>query len=137
MREDRQFQRRPGRHVIKTSCQVVRESDFRLVADQMENLSTWGMLVSPADPVKTGEVVYVSFQLPGSQDWFDAMAVVTRVIHGRRPTEVSRKLGLEFLDLKPYDQYRLKKAIHAAPPTPPGVRLGRRAKNFALAALVV
>ncbi len=137
MREDRGFQRRPGRHSVMGACQVVRESDFRLVADRIENLSTWGMLVGPADPVKTGERMYVSFQLPHSNEWFDAMAVVTRVVHGRRPREVSRKLGLEFLDLSPRDQYRLRKALGSAPPAPPASRPGRRQGAFSLAALVV
>ncbi|HSC87042.1 MAG TPA: PilZ domain-containing protein [Polyangiaceae bacterium] len=135
MREDREFQRRPGRHAVRGTCQIVRESDFRLVADRIENLSSWGMLVGPADPVTTGERVYVSFQLPGTTEWFDAMAVVTRVVHGRRPREITRKLGLEFVELSHFDQYRLRKALRAAPPAPPGSRPGRRNTSFSLAAL--
>jgi len=118
---------------VKIPCQVVRERDFRLVADRVENLSTWGMLVTPADPVVTGEKVFVSFQLPGSDnEWIDACATVRRVIHGRRPNECTRKLGLEFDDLRPYDRYRIRRALAKKPPAPPGARPGRRGFGFQL-----
>ena len=127
MRDSKKMQRRPSRHSVRTSCQVVRESDFSLVGDRIENLSTWGLLVGPADPVMTGEKVFVSFQLPGGGDeWIDATATVTRVIHGRRPQEITRKLGLEFDDLSAYDRFRIRRALSAAPPAPPGQRPGRR-----------
>lgn len=132
MRNHRDFQSRPQRHPITAACQVVRERDFRLVADRVENLSTWGMLVSPADPVMTGEKVFVSFQLPGTDEWMDACATVTRVVHGRRPTETTRMLGLEFEDLRPYDRFRLRRALAKRPVTPPGVRPGRRNSEFSL-----
>src|SRR5690606_8362248 len=60
MRRQRDVRRRPTRHTVRQACQIVRERDFRLVADRIENLSTFGMLVSPADPVLTGEKVFVS-----------------------------------------------------------------------------
>ena len=135
MRNQRDFQRRPSRHPVNIPCQVVRERDFRLVADRVANLSTWGMLVSPADPVVTGEKVFVCFKLPGSEDWIDACATVTRVIHGRRPTETSRMLGLEFDDLAPYDRYRVRRALERRPVTPPGARPGRRSEEFSLESL--
>lgn len=130
MRNNRLFERRPSRHTVRISCQVVRERDFCLVADRVENLSTWGMLVTPSDPVVTGEKVFVSFQLPGSDEWIDATATVRRVVHGRRPSEMSRKLGLEFDDLGPYDRFRIRRALKAAPPAPPGARPGRRNLEF-------
>lgn len=137
MREDRDFQKRPGRFCLKTSCRVVRDSDFSIVAEQVENLSSWGMLVSPAKAVTTGERVYVSFQLPQSGEWFDAQAVVTRVIHGRRPGDSVRKLGLEFVELRPFDRYRLTKSLANIPPAPPTARRGRRHAQFSLAALAL
>lgn len=135
VRNQRDFQRRPSRHPVNIPCQVVRERDFRLVADRVANLSTWGMLVSPADPVVTGEKVFVCFQLPGSEDWIDACATVTRVVHGRRPTETSRMLGLEFDDLAPYDRFRVRRALGRRPVTPPGTRPGRRSDEFSLKSL--
>jgi len=135
LRNNKDFQSRPSRHPVNVACQVVRERDFRLVADQVENLSTWGMLVSPADPVVTGEKVFVSFQLPGTDEWLDACATVTRVVHGRRPTETTRMLGLEFDDLGHYDRFRLRRALTKRPVTPPGVRPGRRNAEFSLEVL--
>jgi hypothetical protein len=104
----------------------VRESDFRLVADRIENLSAFGMLVTPADPVITGEKLIVSFQLPGSTKWVDTTATVVRVSHGRRPNETSRKLGLQFDTLTPSDRFQIRKVLEGKPLAPPGGRPGRR-----------
>jgi hypothetical protein len=135
VRNNRLFQGRPSRHTVRVQCQVVRERDFRLVADRVENLSTWGMLVTPSDPVVTGERVFVSFQLPGTGEWIDATATVRRVLHGRRPSEITRKLGLEFDDLGPYDRFRIRRALKAAPFAPPGARPGRRTLGFPIGLL--
>lgn len=135
MRKNRDFTRRPSRHTVRIACQVVRERDFRLIADRVENLSSWGMLVTPSDPVVTGEKVFVSFQLPGTDEWIDACATVTRVLHGRRPSESTRKLGLEFDDLRPYDRYRIRRCLAKRPAIPPGPRPGRRALGFNLECL--
>lgn len=116
---------RPSRHSLRLECQVVRERDFQLVADRIENLSTWGALVGPADAVLTGETVLVSFRLPDGV-WIDASAVVTRVLHGRRPGETTRRLGIEFKDLTEYDRFLLRRAVGHRPVAPPGARPGRR-----------
>ncbi len=137
MRRQRHIDRRPTRHTVKMNCQVVRQRDFRLVADRVENLSTWGMLVSPAEPVITGERVFVSFQLPGSTHWIDTEATITRVVHGRRPSEHSRMLGLEFDPLRPHERFRLRQSLRGRPLTPPSGRPGRRQASFELSALNV
>ena len=136
MRCEKTMQRRPHRHTVKINCQVVRERDFRLVADRVENLSAFGMLVSPAEPVMTGERVFVSFRLPDSNHWIDAEATVTRVVHGRRPAEHQRMLGLEFESLSPYDRFRLRRALYQRPLAPPSPRSGRRRTLFDLRSLV-
>jgi len=74
---------RTPRRILRAKCQVVRESDFRLVADQVVDLSPTGALVMPADPVLTGEAVIVSFKLPHIPYWLDAEATVARVVHER------------------------------------------------------
>lgn len=127
MRTSRLLTRRPVRHCLRGPCQVVRLRDFCLVADRIENLSSWGMLVGPADPVLTGEKVLVSFQLPADGRYIDALATVTRVVHGRRPGDRTRQLGLQFDQLSEYDRFRLRRALHRRPPAPPGPRPGRRA----------
>lgn len=126
MRRHRVVAPRPSRHSLRLACQVVRERDFRLVADRIENLSPTGALVAPADPVLTGERVLVSFQLPRSGRWLDLFATVRRVVHGRRPNETTRKLGLEFDALSQEDRFLLRQALMARPVVPPGGRPGRR-----------
>jgi hypothetical protein len=110
------------RHTAHIACQVVRERDFRLVADRVVNLSLSGMLVGPADPVLTGEKIIVSFPSPVEGQWIDAEATVTRVLHGRRPGEFRRALGLEFDVLDDGSHAALQKCLQRIPPTPPGTR---------------
>src|SRR5262245_29914193 len=88
--------RRAFRHRVVLDCQVVRVRDFRLVAAAMLDLSTAGMQVSTMLPVLTGEDLLVSFRAPRSGRWIDTDAVVARVIHGRRPGDGGRCLGLSF-----------------------------------------
>ena len=118
------FGARSTRKTAKIPCQVVRLSDFRLVADVVENLSDEGVLVGPADPVLTGEPVLVSFQLPGFRDYIDAEAVVARVVHGRRPGEIRRALGLEFVDVSASSRRLIEAFLRRLVPVPPSYRVG-------------
>jgi len=120
------FHGRSPRRAARLACQVVRERDFRLIADRIVDLSPGGLLVGPADPVLTGERLLLSFCLPGSSYWIDGEAVVTRVLHGRRPGEHSRGLGMALEGLSPFAQMMLERALLSLPPIPPGVRPGRR-----------
>ena len=112
--------RRRSRRMLRLDCQVVRERDFRLVADRIQNLSSNGLLAGPADPVLTGERLIVSFRLPG-HGWIDSEATVSRVVHGRRAGETSRALGIEFEGLDGPSRRALKRRLDWAP-TPPGRR---------------
>jgi hypothetical protein len=103
---------RPIRHTAHIVCQIVRERDFKLVADRVLNLSIQGMLVAPADPVLTGEKLIVSFQLPDDGEWVDATATVARVVHGRRPGEFRRALGLEFEGFGAALLFRYQSVVH-------------------------
>jgi len=123
------IRRRPNRHCVQGQCQVVRERDFRLVADSIEDLSEEGMRVGPADPVLTGEVLLVSFKIPRFDVWVDTEAVVCRVIHGRRPGEHRRSLGLEFTELEPWHRYLIRESLKAVPAAPVGARRGRRSPS--------
>jgi hypothetical protein len=124
------------RHILTASCQVIRERDFRLVADRVVDLSISGVLVSPADPVLTGERLLVSLQLPHSRYWLDAEAVVTRVVHGRRPGEHTRALALTFDGMSGLSRYMIRHALDYLPPAPPRFRSGRRADPDILPLLV-
>lgn len=97
------------------------------MADRVENFSEGGLLVSPAESVLTGEPVFVSLRFPESDCWLDATATVARVVHGRRPGEWTRYLGLEFDDLDRASKALLEHQLRWTPPVPPRSRLGRRA----------
>jgi hypothetical protein len=79
-----------------------------------------GLSVSPAEPVLTGEKLIVSFRLPHVGTWIDAEAYVSRVIHGRRPGEDQRALGLCFEQLNEEQQTAIARELTQVPPAPPG-----------------
>ncbi len=120
------FHGRAPRRATRIACQLVRESDFQLIADRILDLSPGGLLVGPADPVLTGERLLLSFRVPGTPYWIDTETVVARVVHGRRPGEYSRGLGLSFEGLLPFARFMLESAIEKLPPVAPGARPGRR-----------
>ena len=126
------FSRRSVRRTHHGHCQVVRARDFRLVADRVLDLSTTGLLAAPAEPVLTGERVIVSFEAPLGGMWIDAEGVVTRVVHGRRPGEWTRALGIELVDVAPPIRDALQLRLRCLPPTPPCHRPGRRLSAHAL-----
>jgi hypothetical protein len=121
---------RPSRYVLRVPCEVVRLRDFRLVADRVEDFSAGGLLVSPAEAVLTGEPVIVSLRFPATGDWLDAEAIVTRVLHGRRPGDSARCLGLEFGKLDRRGWLSLHRNLGRTPPAPPRARPGRRRATY-------
>jgi len=127
---------RMPRRMLRQRCQVVRERDFSLIADRVVDLSVSGALVMPADPVLTGERVILSFQLPHSLYWVDTEALVTRVLHGRRPGEHTRGIALELDGLSGLNRFMLERALKHLPPAPPRFRAGRRDNMSLLSSLV-
>lgn len=123
--------RRAFRHAVALPCQIVRMRDFRLVADLALDLSTAGMLVPTEQSVLTGEPLLVSFRAPRSSRWLDTEAVVARVVHGRRPGERGRSLGLAFQDLDLETQHLLFRQLCALPPSTRGTALGRHERRTA------
>jgi hypothetical protein len=112
--------RRAARRGVLLNCQVVRERDFKLVGDLALDLSPEGMLVSTRERVLTGEDVLVSFRTPRSRIWVDVEAEVTRVVHGRRPTDQGRCLGLRFFGLDADLERMLKETLRSLPLAEPG-----------------
>jgi hypothetical protein len=127
---------RTPRRIIRRRCQVVRERDFRLIADEIVDLSPSGALVMPADPILTGERVILSVQLPHSLYWLDTEAIVTRVLHGRRPGEHTRGVALELDGMSGLSRFMLERALRHLPPAPPRYRAGRRDNAGLVSALV-
>src|SRR5262245_45785782 len=110
---------RTPRRLVRARCQVVRERDFRLVADRIVDLSPSRALVMPSDPVLTGERLLVSFELPHVPFWIDTEAVVARVLHGRRPGEFTRGIALDFHDITGFQRFMLEQSLRYLPPALP------------------
>ena len=98
---------------------MVRERDFRLVSNLALDLSTDGMLVSTDLRVLTGEPLLVSFRPPRSDRWLDLSATVARVVHGRRPGDRGRCLGLSFNGVDPVAQRLLFHHLRGLPAPEP------------------
>jgi hypothetical protein len=88
--------RRAFRRFVTLDCQVVRERDFRFVADEILDLSTTGMLVRARARVLTGEELLVAFRPPRCHRWIDAEGTVARVLHGRRPGDAGLAFAIDF-----------------------------------------
>lgn len=112
-------QRRTLRRALRFHCQLVRGRDFKLVGSRAVDLSPDGMLVYCDDRILTGEDMWVSFRVPKTRLWFDVEARVARVIHGRRPTDRGRCVGLSFESLDDASRRTLRSSLHGLPPPIP------------------
>ena len=116
----RPLPRRAFRRYVRLDCQVVRERDFRLIAELAIDLSTDGMQVITKEPILSGEEVIVSFKPPRSNVWVDAQATVARVVHGRRPSDRGRRcLGLSFHAMDSNEQSILWECLRGLPAPEP------------------
>ena len=111
--------RQSFRRFVRLDCQVVREHDFKILGDLALDLSTEGMMVATRERVLTGEEVVVVFRPPGSNRWVDAAATVARVIHGRRPGDRGRALGLHFDLMDSRDRDHLWQSLRGLPAPEP------------------
>ncbi|HEY2368567.1 MAG TPA: PilZ domain-containing protein, partial [Polyangiaceae bacterium] len=111
--------RRAFRRYVRIDCQVVREHDFRLVGDLALDLSERGMLVRTRERVLTGEDVVVSFRPPNSNRFVDALGHVARVVHGRRPGDRGRCLGIELYGMGEEDRRILWESLRGLPAPEP------------------
>lgn len=97
-------QRRAVRRAVQTSCQAVNMTEFRLLSSRVLDLSPRGMLVACESAAHVGDQIKVSFHVPGRQErsesWFQAEAVVARVIAGQRRNDEGYGAGLEFTYLE-------------------------------------
>ncbi len=111
--------RREVRRAVGLTCQVVRERDFRLIADQAVDLSPDGMLVSSDHELEVGEGLIVSFKATQLGLWFDTDACVARVIKGRRPGDRGPGIGLSFSSLDRVKRLILRGHLRRVPPPLP------------------
>lgn len=122
------MQRRAMRRAVRTSCQAVGLSEFKLLGEQVIDLSPRGMLVACSRPARVGDDVLVSFRAPerdGREElWFDAEAVVARVIAGQRANDNNLYgAGLEFTYFEKCARHELLARLAGFPPPVPKRRL--------------
>jgi hypothetical protein len=108
------------RRAAPVECRVVRKRDLKLIGTRGVDVSPLGMLVvSQKERVLTGEPVLVAFRLACSGWWFDSLATVARVVHGRRPGDMGRCFAIEFVALEPDVQSFIRRALQGLPPPLP------------------
>lgn len=111
--------RREVRRAVALTCQVVRERDFRLIADQAVDLSPDGMLVATEHDMAVGESLIVSFKATQLGLWFDSEASVTRIVNGRRDGDRGPAIGLSFSSLDRVKRLILRGHLRRVPPPLP------------------
>ena len=109
-------QRLTIRRSVRVECQIVRERDFKMLGKSAIDLSTRGMLVETDLRVLTGEELVVAFRSPRSRKWYDCLATVARVVHGRRPHDSGRFLGLRFESFDFFQSLDLRTELRGLPP---------------------
>lgn len=116
-------QRRAVRRAAQTRCQAVELAGFSLLSEQVIDLSARGMLVGCDRRLRVGDEVQVSFRAPSHSPyeelWFDAEAVVARVIAGQRWSDEGFGAGLEFTYFEKSSRYELTARLaHLPLPAP-------------------
>ena len=101
------------------TCQVVRERDFRLVADRALDISPDGMLVQSESELEVGESLIVSFKATHFGLWFDSEAHVARIVKGRRDSDRGAGIGLSFSTLDRVKRLILRGHLRRIPPPLP------------------
>jgi hypothetical protein len=91
-------------------CEVVRERDGEGIAGVAVDFSARGIQAVTRSRVLTGEPVRVTFRTPITGRWLSLRGTVARVIHGRRPNDRGRRLGIEFDASHTSDRNRLDEA---------------------------
>jgi hypothetical protein len=125
----RRNERREIRHAVRsvasprgaflTMCRVVSEKDFKVVSDRAFDLSPQGMLIPTMARVDVGEDVIVSFRATDLGIWFDTDATIARIIHGRRPGDTARCIGVDFKSLSAVHRLILRGHLRRVPPPLP------------------
>jgi len=114
------FHRRAVRRAVRTRCQAVGLRNFQLLGDRVLDLSPRGMLVACDDLAYVGDDVMVSFRGPGADTpWFDAEAVVARIIEGLRPGDPGYCIGLDFTYFEKSSRDELLTRLVGVPPPVP------------------
>jgi hypothetical protein len=98
------------------------------LSEQVIDLSARGMLVECTRKARVGDEVQVSFRVPGQSEhaeqelWFDAEAVVARVVAGQRWCDDGLGAGIEFTYFEKSSRHELLTRLVGYPLPLPKVR---------------
>jgi hypothetical protein len=107
------------RRAIRLGCRARKIGSVGLVGDRTLDLSPEGMLLLSDERIDPGTELAISFFATDLPIWFDTRAVVARVVHGRRPGDPGRALGLRFRSLSAVSRLILRGHLGRYPPSPP------------------
>lgn len=112
--------RRAVRKSTKIACQIVRQGDNLVFAEQTADLSESGMLVVSDADLALGDTLTVSFQMTAMGIWVDTPATVVRTIAGRRKEDEGKSgFGVRFDGVDPVKRLVLRGSLRkVAPPMP-------------------
>ena len=112
-------ERRSVRRKVRTDCQVVATLGFRLLGEEVLDISPDGILVRTSTPVVLGEEVVVSLRLPKGQTWIGATGRVARVVRRRRAEDVYAAVAIEFTEVEAFERRLLDVFLEGRPQVPP------------------
>jgi hypothetical protein len=122
------------RHRVDLAC-VVRRKHWRLTRARVIDLSADGMLLAFEGWIEDGVELHVSFKAAEPAIWFDTLATVTRVVHGRRAHDARRAVGLRFESLSAVARVILRGHLRCFPrPAPqrePPRALAAKSEDYA------
>lgn len=107
---------------VHVDCLVVRDRDFRIIGRGSLDLSITGMLVPCTYAAEIGDEVIVSFKTPRRGEYVDAVAIVTRILEGRRRGDLGMAAGLTFISMDDASRAALGRALIGAPTIMPRAR---------------
>ncbi len=113
------------RRALRSTCQAVHSESFQLLGERVLDLSPYGMMLAADSPAEIGDEVMVSFQDHHGDKWFDAEAIVVRVIGGWREGDPGFALGLRFTNFELESRLELKSRLRGLPPPVPTRKLRR------------
>lgn len=112
--------RRALRRATRLECQAVALEPFKLIGEQVLDVSPLGMLLACDDEARLGDPVIVSFKAPGKDaPWLDAEAEIARIVEGFRPNDPGYCAGLRFTYFERPARNELLTRLAGLPPPVP------------------
>lgn len=112
---DSESMRRAVRRWVRLEGEIVRVRDFMRIGGRILDLSEFGARVESDARVLTGEILILSFEMPGVGT-IDTEATVAHVVHNE---DGRVTLGLEFIQVDPEMHASLRDRLHKLPPIIP------------------